>query len=249
MKQGAATGLMLATLMLAAAAPVRAQVPDELRRRQALEQYRAGVELMTAERYEQAAAAFTAAVGLNPLLTIAHYGRGQAFMALHRYASAVQAFLAGRTAHQTLADLQQRQVTEVSWLQADEINELRASLRRLRSQEVRVDAGTLFRIEQRLEELETFRRGQAFAQPFQVPAELSLALGSAYFRAGSRQDAEREWRAAVDVNPRLGEAHNNLAALYAMTNRSTAARDALAAAERAGFRVNPRLKADIAKMQ
>ena len=248
MRRSAATGFIVAMLVLTYAAQALSQVPDELRRRQALEHYRTGVELMTAERYEQAADEFTKAVGLNPLLTIAHYGRGQAFMALRRYTSAVQAFLAGRTAYQTLADLHQRQVAEVTRLQADEINELRDSMRRVRSQQVRVDAGTLFRIEQRLEELETLRRGQKFGQAFPIPAELSLALGSAYFRAGHPQDAEREWRAATAVNPRLGEAHNNLAALYAMTKRPQAARAALEAAERAGLRVNPQLKADIARM-
>jgi tetratricopeptide (TPR) repeat protein len=45
---------------------------------------------------------------------------------------------------------------------------------------------------------------------FQVPAELSLALGSAYFRNGELTDAEREWKEAIEANPRFGEAHNNL---------------------------------------
>jgi tetratricopeptide (TPR) repeat protein len=248
MSKTAATGLMLVALALTGATRVGAQVPDELSRRQALEHYRRGVELLTAERYEQAAGEFTTAVGLNPLLTLAHHGRGQAFMALRRYASAIQAFLAGRTAHQTLADLHQRQVAEVARLQADEINELRDSVRRVRSQQVRVDAGTLFRIEQRLEELETLGRGQKFGQPVQVPAELSLALGSAYFRNGQPDDAEREWHAAVAVNPKLGEAHNNLAALYAMTGRKREAEAAVAAAERARYRVHPQLKADISRL-
>ena len=74
---------------------------------------------------------------------------------------------------------------------------------------------------------------------------MSLALGSAYFRSGRLADAEREWKAAVDVNARLGEAHNNLAALDAMTGRKKEADAAVRAAERAGFAVHPRLKDDI----
>jgi Flp pilus assembly protein TadD len=60
--------------------------------------------------------------------------------------------------------------------------------------------------------------------------------------------AEREWKAAVAVNPRLGEAHNNLAALYAMSKRKQEAEDAVRAAERAGYRVHPQLKDDIRRM-
>ena len=59
-------------------------------------------------------------------------------------------------------------------------------------------------------------------------------------------DAEREYKAAVEVDPAFGEAHNNLAVVYLVTGRSAEADAELKAAEKAGFRVNPRLKDDIA---
>lgn len=229
------------------AAPTLAQVVDELTRREAWQHYRTGQELMLAERLEEAAAEFTRATELDPFFTLAHYGRGAAYMALKRYASAVQAFLDCREAYEAIAALRQRDAAESNRLQTDEINELRDSIRRMQSS-VRVNAFTGFRIEQRLEELETLRRGRNFGEAFQVPAEIFLALGSAYFRAGHLQDAEREWKAAVAVNGRLGEAHNNLAALYAMTGRKQAAEQAVRAAERANFRVNPQLRRDIQAM-
>jgi Flp pilus assembly protein TadD len=77
---------------------------------------------------------------------------------------------------------------------------------------------------------------------------LSLALGSAYFRNNQTEDAEREWLAATTNNPKLGEAHNNLAALYAMTGRKQEAEQAVRAAERARFHVDPRLKEDIKRL-
>jgi tetratricopeptide (TPR) repeat protein len=229
---------------LLSTSPAGSQVVDELSRRRAVQHYRTGLELMQAERYDRAAAEFGTATELDPLLTVAHYGLGQAYMALKRYASAVQAFIGARDAYQRIADMRQRDEAESDRLQTDEINELRDSVRRMSSQ-VRVNAGTAYRIQQRLEELETMRRGRNVGTAFRVPAELSLALGSAYYRNGRPTDAEREWKAAVAVNPKLGEAHNNLAALYAMTERKLEAQQSVAAAERAGFRVNPRLKADI----
>jgi tetratricopeptide (TPR) repeat protein len=245
MKVLAATfvGLLLVTGVAAG------QVVDEVSRRQALQHYRIGHELMLAERYEQAAAEFTTAIDFDPILTLAHYGRGQAYMALKRYASAVQAFLACREAYQTIAALRQRNAAESLRLQADEINELRDSIRRLQSNQVRVNAATQFRIEQRLEELETLRRGNNFGEAFPEPAELPLALGSAHFRAGHLADAEREWKAAIAMNSKLGEAHNNLAALYAMSGRKREAEAAVTAAERTRFAVHPGLKQDISRMK
>jgi Flp pilus assembly protein TadD len=121
-------------------------------------------------------------------------------------------------------------------------------VRRIQNNQVGVNGLTAFRLEQRLQELETLRRGRNFGETFPIPAELSLALGSAYYRSGHPAEAEREWRAATDVNSKLGEAHNNLAALYATSDRKQEAEQAVRAAERAGFRVNPQLKADIRNM-
>ena len=72
-----------------------------------------------------------------------------------------------------------------------------------------------------------------------------MALGSAYFRLNQLPDAEREYKAAIDVDPGFGEAHSNLAVVYFVTGRVAEAAGSLKAAEKAGFKVNPRLKEDV----
>ncbi len=52
-------------------------------------------------------------------------------------------------------------------------------------------------------------------------------------------DAEREYRAASKVEPKLGEAHNNLAVVLVLTGRLDDAEREMKAAEKAGFRVSP----------
>jgi Flp pilus assembly protein TadD len=52
----------------------------------------------------------------------------------------------------------------------------------------------------------------------------------------------------VQTNPKYGEAHNNLAVLYMLSGRKGDAENAVKQAERAGFKVNPQLKADIKKL-
>lgn len=240
---------VVAMFVLSIASVASGQVADELARRQALERYRAGQELLTAERYEQAAVEFTAAVELDPLLALAHYGLGQAHMGLKRYASAVQAFTGARGAYERMATLRQSDMMAAQRRLDDEMRELRDSLARVRSNQIK-NAGPALeqQLERRLEELETMRKGRG-TERFQAPAEVSLALGSAYYRNNQAPDAEREWRAAVEANPRLGEAHNNLAVIYMMTGRKKEAEDAVKAAERARFRVHPQLKEDIRKMK
>jgi Flp pilus assembly protein TadD len=83
---------------------------------------------------------------------------------------------------------------------------------------------------------------------FEPPPPVMLALGSAHFRAGNRSRAEYYWKAATRLDSGLGEAWNNLAAIYAATERRPEAEDAVRHAERAGFRVNPHLKDAIGKL-
>lgn len=74
-----------------------------------------------------------------------------------------------------------------------------------------------------------------------------MTLGSAYFRSDATADAEREYRAALAVDPKLGEAHNNLAVVCLLTGRYPQADAEITGAEKAGFRVNPQLKEDVKK--
>ena len=240
--------MALAALVLSCAGAAAAQTTDEISRRQALERYRAGQELLVAERYEQAASEFRAAIELDPMLTLAHYGLGQSHMGLKRYASAVQAFAACRDAYARLAIMRQSDMLSVERRLDEELRELRESLARVRSGQIKNTGPALEQqLEKRIDELETMRKGRG-TDRFHVPAEVSLALGSAYYRNNQPKDAEREWLAAVSVNPRLGEAHNNLAVLYLTTGRKREAEQAVRAAERARFRVHPQLKADINRM-
>jgi tetratricopeptide (TPR) repeat protein len=187
------------------------------------------------------------AIDKDGLLTLAHHGLGEAYMALKRFPSAIQAFNACREAFITLHGLRERDRVEVERQRDDEIRELRDTIRRMQAMNANRQYDLrITRLEQRLQDLDRQRTSNTGG--FQSPPELSLALGSAYFRNGQTDDAEREWKAAVAVNTKMGEAFNNLAALYAMTGRKREAEDAVRHAERSGFRVNPRLKDDIRAM-
>ena len=241
------TNVILATLTIALAmsAGLRGQqIADEQSRRQALELYRAGQEHMSAERFDKATESFTAAIAKDPLLSVAHYQLGQAYMGLKRYASAIQAYERTIESMRALHALEQSNRFDVDKQRQETIRELRTELS---STTQKMDALKRTVLEQRIGEME--RERTESGQPFRTPGFVMLAIGSAHFRNGDRDVAMSEWQAAVQANPKLGEAHNNLAVLYMLSGRKTEAESAVKLAEKAGFKVNPQLKADINKMK
>ena len=238
------------TLTLMPGGRAAAQAVDDISHTNALVHYRLGEDLMHSEQFEKASAEFQSAIKLDPLLTIAHYELGQSYMQQRRYVEAARAYIACRTAIQTMAAMVARNDFTADQRRDDEIRELKDSIGAVQSGRLKVASGReviVARLEHRMQDLE--RMKQRGSTTFETPAEVSLALGSAYFRSGDLPSAEREWKAAVAVNSRLGEAHNNLAALYAMTGRRQQAEDSVKQAEKAGFQVNPRLKSDIRALE
>ena len=210
-------------------------------RRAALTHFRSGQELLASERFAEAAEAFRTAIGFEPVLTDAHYGLGHAYMGLERYVSAIQAFGACIEAAKTLHDLRNRDRVAADRAIDEELRELRDTMRRRKGQPLRV-----MQLEARISEVE--RSKSSLGQPFASPASVLLALGSAHYRNGDAEAAEQQWSSAVRVNPRLGEAWNNLAVIYMRTGRKPEAESAIRSAEAAGVRVNPRLKDDVRAM-
>jgi len=128
----------------------------------------------------------------------------------------------------------------------DQIHGLQDLMRRVRT-EKRGERGNehkVMMIEGRIRVLEGLK-GKGNDRRTRVPAELYLALGSAYFRQGALGDAEREYVEAVQSDPRMGPAHNNLAVIYMLSGRFKEAHVALQKAEKNGFAVNPNLKRDL----
>lgn len=231
-------------VLLAVATPVAAQPPREL----ALQHLRAGQQALQQERYEEAEREFRSALELDPRLELAHYGLGQTFMATRRYVQAVQAYTRCRdTFIGNETDRLSRNVDAERRLD-DQIRSLRDQRSSLESGRLRTQNPTtaINQIDSQITQLEGLRRRQTGSAPVVAPY-ISVALGSAFFRTSAFPDAEREWRAALAVDPSIGEVHNNLAVLYMVTGRIDEASTEVELAEKAGFRVNPQLKEDLKK--
>lgn len=236
---------LLAVLVAAMAA---AQLSPD-RAQEAQRQYRAGLELMSSERWDDAADKFKAAVAIDPLMAMAHYNLGQCRMHTKRYAEALTALQECRTAFERLSSVSQDEREARERQRRDEINELKDDLVRLKYLKGAGDThapetAMAMQMEDRLRQLESMQHKDRPGEHM-VPAGVYVALGSAYFRQGSLHEAEREYRQAVQIDSKLGAAHNNLAVIYLMTGRIDEAEASMVAAEKNGFRVSPAFKNDV----
>ena len=234
----------LAVLLLAASTPETIQAQQKLKD---------GQHLLATERFAEAAEAFRDAIRLDRALTMAHYGLGQAQMALKEYPSAVKAFQGARTAfHERAADAVTRNL-ENDQRRQDRVRDLRDKIRENQqlvfppgSRQAQIRDMRLQQWEIEVQMLQRSTLGGVHQTP-DIPPGILLALGSAHFRAGQLTDAEREYRAALEVQPKLGEARNNLAVALLLTGRAAEAREQIRLAEKGGFKVAPGLKEDVEK--
>lgn len=230
-------------LPLALLAGSQAGLSDVQKREEAQRRFAQGEKHMQEEAFERAVSAFQGAIELDPLMLLAHYNLGQAHMALKQYPLAVQAYQGCRQALKDINSLEQGQVVAREQQTDDQIRELKEILTRLKSAREADTGNRVMMIEERIRVLESTRRKGGQVAP--EPAELPLALGSAYFRQGAFEDAEREYKQAVALNAKLGAAHNNLAVIYMLSGRFAESHEAIKKAEKAGFPVHPNLKRDL----
>jgi tetratricopeptide (TPR) repeat protein len=239
--------VLAATVVLLAAVTAAAQSAPSRDHLDAMRHLRLGQENMHAELWDKAEAEFQAATKLEPSLEMAHYGLGQVYMATKRFPEAVKAYLACRDAF--VSNTARRATNDLSAMRAldDEIRSLEDEKTLLVSGRVTaMMSGGPIDLDRRISDLKSRRFRDAKA-PSDTPAWISIALGSAYFRAAAMADAEREYLQALKSDPKLGEAHNNLAVVYMLTGRYPQADAEIKAAEKSGFRVNPQLKQDLKK--
>jgi tetratricopeptide (TPR) repeat protein len=241
--------VFLAALTIASlACTVEAQLKQALRDR-AMPHYFAGLEHLKVEDWDKAVAAFRTAVDTDPEFEMAYYGLGRAHMGLKQYADATTALARCRDLYAAQSGRLFTNTQEAQRYRKDQMMELDEIIRQYQTgpQTMRT-AETLRQLNERRRQLqETINRGTNLAIENTVPAYVSLSLGSAYFRSGRMADAEREYKATVDADPKSGEAHSNLAVVYMETGRIADAERAVKAAEKAGFNVHPGLKAEIQK--
>lgn len=240
-------------LILLLATTATAQ-PSPLRQR-ATPPYEQGLEQMRKEAFDAAAKSFEAAVAIDQSFDMAYYMLGRAHLARKQYDAAVYALEQCRKLHQAESTRSFANKQEGNRLRRERIAELDRLIDDTQAAaSLPQNATVRFRLleqvrqyQERKRQIQDLDRNADLTPTQAVPAFVSLSLGSAYFRAGKLPEAEQAYLAAVAADPRVGEAHNNLAVIYMETGRLDEAEKAVKAAEKTGLRVNPELKDEIAR--
>ena len=244
--------MILTALVLTAAfvqEPLRLQ-PDlgaRERQRVADQHYRAGVDALRSERFDEAVEEFRQAVRLEPNFYFAYFSMGKAYIALNRYADSVRAYLACREAWDRVVAEGMKEGFEKESRVDDRIRDLRDQIRELQGQlatarsddeRSRIQAG-IETIRVNIDSLDRIRyRDRGAPDP---PAEFPFALGSAYLRTGQVEQAEQAYLEALKLRPKYGEAHSNLAVIWLKRGDYEQAQTHVKAAQKAGFKVHPQL--------
>ena len=233
--------LIAVLLVLDIAAAALAQSAD---RNKARTQNRLGWDYMKSEQFENAVKAFQGALDADPTFEMPWYGLGRAHLALKQFTSASSALERCRDLYQQQAGRQFTNQQEAQRFRNDRIVEIDEMIRQVQSGPMTLQRQDQLRQlqDQKRQLQEIINRGNSVAIANTVPAWVSLSLGSAYFRSGKLEDAEREFRAAAQADRRSGEALNNLAVVYLETERFKQALEAIEAAKKTGFRINPELE-------
>jgi len=216
---------------------------------QASQHFRAGMQALSSEKWDRAEAEFKAAIKIDPLYDAAFYGLGQVHMIRREYDLAIRAYMDSRSAFLASAEARATNKVTTDRRIRDQIQALQDYIRNLERAGPRRNPNLVADLQRqrvRIRQLEAQLTLAAGSMP-EVPAGVSLALGSAFFRTDNFAEAEREYLEAIRVDSAFGEAHNNLAVVYMLTGRLDKAEQEIALAERAGFRVSPDLKADLKK--
>jgi len=243
---------LLLVVLLQSPAPRTTPTPDLQRAQQ---HARTGWTRVDAKDFDAAAQAFEAALQIYPEYADALHGLGKTRMALKHYAAAASALERCRDSYSRLGTQDAEHRLLANRARENQLAELRRRLAEFESPAMATGTGRggspststeVLDIKQQIRAIQGAREsGPVTGQPSPVPAFVSLALGSAYFRTERLADAEREFLAAVAVDPKFGEGHSNLALVCLLTGRAEEAQRHVRIAEEAKFKVSPELKRQI----
>jgi tetratricopeptide (TPR) repeat protein len=243
--------LMLALLLALPATSLaqnRTLAQNQGARERARAPYNVGMENMRVEAWEEAVKSFRTATEIDPSFEMAFYMLGRAHMAQKKYVEATSAYERCRDLYQSQVGKQFTNAQERQRDRDTRLREIDEVIRQYQSvpQTGQIQDAIRQMQNQRRDLSEAMNRGNStMTIETAVPAYVSTSLGSAYFRSGRLQDAEREYKAAIAADAKAGEAYSNLAVVYMETGRLDDAEKSVKSAEKVGFKVHPQLKADI----
>jgi superkiller protein 3 len=251
------TTILVLAALLALPPALSAQVPQVPRSsvnpdvERANRHYALGWGLIRSEDWAGAVKEFQQVIDIDPKFALAYYSLGRAEMGLRHLSKAIEAYTKCRELYVGGGGESVTNQANGTRRLDDQIREQEMALQQAQQAsgpKSQNQSSVLYvrELQGKINELKQARdRNQNLVVDTAVPFFVPLALGAAYFRSGKLEDAEREYKTAIEANSASGETHNNLAVLYMTTGRLEEATSEVRLAERTGFKVNPQFKQDL----
>jgi len=128
----------------------------------------------------------------------------------------------------------------------ERIRELRMSLPNVAPQDRGAVEGAIGAIEGEIGTINS-RLTTPIPSPEEIPADLFYFHGNIFFKLRKFEEAYAQYQEAIRINPKYGDAYNNLANLYYISKQYEKALECLNQAEASGTEVNPEFKKAVLK--
>ncbi len=237
----------LVVLTLVFAAPIAfAGSIDAKSAKKAMQYCQKGERMMKAGRLDAAAKQYDRAVKIAPEFPAAHIGLGQLAMAAQDFPRALQHFERARDGYAALGDALKAIESERYASARKQIEALQDSLVQGSQATAGFDNLDRSRIENQIARLQAIEAPSS--EPLtEAPGEIFFYIGNAHWRLGHLEEALEAWETCVERSPKFAMVHNNLALAYWKKGNPKRGLEELEVAEKLGFPVNPKMRADLEK--
>lgn len=222
--------------------------------REALPHYDKAVKAFSRNDHEAARRELDKAIAAMPQYSYAHLLMAKTWYLSRRYDEALPAIERAETAWREFAGIAADAKSEKGEallrrrraLQ-DQINTLQEDFRQALRQDQRDRLQNyIITLQHQIDEIDRDQVSQTPTETAALPSEYSFVHGNILLRMNRLIDAEPQYLRAIEVNPKYGEAFNNLASLYFQAGRLEEARSVLAQARGRGLPINLDLERAVA---
>lgn len=207
-----------------------------------------GMKLVVQGKEGEGEAELLEAVKIFPELADAHVQLGNLSMRRKNFTEGLERYLQAQHALGRLQGVARSQGMERQRQIQENLDVLRERVSQLQRSQVPGAEGKIEQNLAQIEKLEQEQKKPLATDRVPIPAELYFLTGNARMNLERFDDAIQDYKMALSLNPNFGEAHNNLAVIFLYRKDYGRAWEHVHAAEKAGVRINPEFREELAAL-
>jgi tetratricopeptide (TPR) repeat protein len=208
--------------------------------------YEKGMKLLQKDSRPDAEVEFQQSVRVFPEFADGYIQLGNLATLRKDYSAGLEHYIRARTALLNLQGMSRQQEVQRRRQLQESMDILRARIDQMRMSQRPAITGELSEAMTQLEKLQQEQTKILARDELAVPPEIHFLIGTARMNLEQFDQAIEDFHQALALRPAYGEVHNNLAVIYLYRKDYPQAWDHLHAAEKAGVRINPQFREELA---